>query len=126
MKTVEEANMFERTTRAFLLTLCISVAAAALGAVAHAEDVTVQLSIKKHRFVPSEIKAPAGKPILLRIKNQDATPAEFESITLRVEKVIAGNSEGVIRLRALEPGRYKFFDDFNKATTQGTLVVQPR
>ena len=94
---------------------------------AAAEDaVAVELSIKNHRFVPAEITAPAGKPIMLRIKNQDSTPAEFESVTLRVEKVIAGNSEGVIRLRALEPGRYKFFDDFNKSTTQGTLVVQPR
>ena len=94
---------------------------------ARAEDaVTVQLSIKNHRFIPAEITAPAGKPIMLRIKNLDSTPAEFESVTLRVEKVIAGNSEGVIRLRALEPGRYKFVDDFNKETTQGTLLVSPR
>jgi hypothetical protein len=44
-------------------------------------------------------------------------------VTLRVEKVIAGNSEGVVNIRALEPGRYKFFDDFN-AKNQGVLVVQ--
>ena len=76
-----------------------------------------------HRFEPAEISAPAGKPILLRIENFNSTPAEFESITLRVEKVIVGGSEGIIRLRPLEPGRYKFFDDFNKETTQGSLLV---
>jgi hypothetical protein len=90
-----------------------------------AEDaVTVQLSIKNHRFVPASVSAPAGKPILLRIKNLDASPAEFESITLRVEKVIAGHGEGVIRLRPLAPGSYKLFDDFHKDTTRGTLVVK--
>jgi len=87
------------------------------------EAVTIQLSIQNHRFRPAEITAPAGKPITLRIKNLDATPAEFESVSLRVEKVVAGNSEGVIRLRALQPGRYNFFDDFNQ-NAKGTLVVQ--
>jgi hypothetical protein len=48
---------------------------------------------------------------------------EFESVSLRVEKVVAANSEGVINLRPLKPGRYKFFDDFNAKTT-GTLVVE--
>jgi hypothetical protein len=90
------------------------------------DAVTVQLSIKNHRFVPAEVGAPAGKPILLKIRNLDATPAEFESITLRVEKVIAGHGEAIVRLRPLEPGRYSFFDDFNRSTTHGTLVVQQR
>ena len=38
---------------------------------------------------------------------------EFESKSLRVEKVVAANSEGVINVRALKPGRYEFYDDFN-------------
>jgi len=88
------------------------------------ETVTIQISIKNHRFQPAQIKAPADTAIRLQIKNLDATPAEFESVSLRVEKVIAGNSEGIINLRPLKPGRYNFFDDFNKATTRGTLVVQ--
>jgi hypothetical protein len=96
-----------------------------LGVTAQAQEAaSVQISIKDHRFAPAEIKAPANKPITLRVKNLDGTPAEFESVSLRVEKIIAGNSEGIINLRPLEPGRYQFFDDFNKATTQGALVVQ--
>jgi cupredoxin-like protein len=119
--------MVEFVMRAFRIMFGVCAATAIICAPLRADEVvTVQLSIKNHRFVPSEISAPAGRPIMLRIKNLDATPAEFESITLRVEKVITGDGEGVVRLRALEPGRYKFFDDFNKETTQGTLVVQPR
>jgi Cupredoxin-like domain len=44
-------------------------------------------------------------------------------VSLRVEKVVTGNSEGVIRLRPLEAGSYNFFDDFNPQTT-GVLVVR--
>jgi hypothetical protein len=41
-----------------------------------------------------------------------------------VEKVIAGNSEATIQLRALQPGRYRFFGEFNEKTAQGVLVVE--
>jgi len=87
------------------------------------EGASVSVSIKNHRFTPAEVHAPANVPIMLRIKNLDPTPMEFESVTLRVEKVVTGNGEGVIRLRPLSPGRYNFFDDFNPATT-GVLVVK--
>src|ERR1700686_4744774 len=79
------------------------------GAPAHAQEAAnVSISIKNHRFQPAEVQAPANVPIVLRVKNLDATPMEFESVSLRVEKVIAGNGQGVIRLRPLAPGRYKF------------------
>jgi len=89
----------------------------------HAQEVAVQISVKSHRFQPTEIRASANTPIILRIKNLDATPMEFESVSLRVEKVVVGNGEGIIRLRALSPGRYEFFDDFHPET-RGTLLVQ--
>ena len=87
------------------------------------ESVTIQLSLKNQRFQPAEIRAPAGRRITLRIKNLDATAAEFESVSLRVEKVIAGNSEASINIRPLQPGRYEFFDDFHQES-RGTLVIQ--
>jgi hypothetical protein len=65
----------------------------------------------------------ANVPITLRVKNLDSTPMEFESVSLRVEKVVTPNSEGVIRLRPLAPGRYNFFDDFNQEAN-GVLVVK--
>ncbi len=87
------------------------------------QAVSVSISVKNHRFQPAEIHAPAKVPIELRVKNLDPTPMEFESVSLRVEKVVTGNSEGVIRLRPLEAGSYNFFDDFNPQTT-GVLVVR--
>jgi hypothetical protein len=37
--------------------------------------------------------------------------------------VVAAGSEGVINVRALKPGRYEFYDDFNDKA-RGALTVQ--
>jgi plastocyanin len=89
-----------------------------------AEDaVTLNISMKDHRFQPAEMHAPAGKPIMIIVKNLDPAPAEFESNMLRVEKVVTGGGTITMRIRPLEPGRYRFFDDFHPET-QGYLVVK--
>jgi heme/copper-type cytochrome/quinol oxidase subunit 2 len=83
----------------------------------------VRLTYSKGQFQPSEVNAPADKPVTFRVKNLDAKAMEFESKSLRVEKVVAANSEGVINVRALKPGRYEFYDDFNEKA-RGALTVQ--
>jgi cupredoxin-like protein len=107
-------------TRTIFL-LCASLLAATPAVAQQAASVTV--TVKNHRFQPAELHAPARVPIELRVKNLDSTPMEFESVSLRVEKVVTGNGEGVIRLRPLEPGSYNFFDDFHQET-KGVLVVR--
>jgi cupredoxin-like protein len=110
-------------TRAMAMLL---LAGALIGAIAQAaaqEAATISITVKNHRFQPAEVHAPANVPIILRVKNLDAAPMEFESVSLRVEKVVTPNSEGIIRLRPLSPGRYNFFDDFNQETN-GVLVVR--
>jgi hypothetical protein len=83
----------------------------------------IQLTYSKGQFQPSQVRAPADKPIIFRVKNLDAKAMEFESTSLRVEKVVAAGSEGVINVRALKPGRYEFYDDFNDKA-RGALTVQ--
>jgi heme/copper-type cytochrome/quinol oxidase subunit 2 len=91
---------------------------------ARADDtVTIAVSLRNHQFQPGELHAPANKAITLVVKNTDATPAEFESNMLRVEKVVTGGGTITVRIRPLSPGRYRFFDDFHPET-QGYLVVQ--
>ena len=92
--------------------------------VARADDtVTVAVSLRNHQFQPAELHAPANKVIMIVVKNQDPTPAEFESNMLRVEKVVTGGGTIKVRIRPLAPGRYRFFDDFHP-DTQGYLVAQ--
>jgi Cupredoxin-like domain len=87
------------------------------------ERAAITIVVKNHRFEPAEIHAPANRPVAIAIKNLDAAPIEFESASLRVEKVIAHGAGGTVNVRALAPGRYEFFDDFHPET-RGALVVQ--
>jgi plastocyanin len=91
---------------------------------AMAQQTSVSLTIKDHRFSPSEVRVPANTPVTLTVKNLDATPEEFESKHLRVEKVIAGNGAATLHIRPLEPGRYRFFGDYHEDTAEGFLVVE--
>lgn len=106
-----------------LLTLTFASFLCAL-APAMAQEINLQIRIKNHRFEPTELKAPAGKPVMLRVINEDPTPEEFESKDLRVERVVGANAEGLFKLRPLQPGRYLFFGEFNEATARGYLVVE--
>jgi heme/copper-type cytochrome/quinol oxidase subunit 2 len=93
--------------------------------IAFAEDsAKLSLTLKDHKFSPAEVIAPAGKPIVIEVTNQDSTPAEFESKALRVEKVVAAGKKISVQVRPLTPGRYRFVDDYHEATTEGFLVVQ--
>jgi hypothetical protein len=83
----------------------------------------LQVTYSKGQFQPAELRAPADQAITIRVKNLDAKAIEFESKTLRVEKVVAANSEALLNVRAQKPGRYEFFDEFNEKA-RGALVVQ--
>jgi heme/copper-type cytochrome/quinol oxidase subunit 2 len=108
-----------------IVVAAIILGAAGLVSVAHAQQATeIQITHKDKKFQPTEISAPADTPIVLRVKNQDAKAIEFESKTLRVEKVIAANGEATINVRPQKAGRYEFFDEFNEKNARGALVVK--
>ena len=82
------------------------------------------LTIKDHKFDPAELKIPADKAATLVVKNLDATPEEFESKPLRIEKVVPPNSEASFQIRPLKPGRYKFVGEFHEDSAKGEIVVE--
>lgn len=108
-----------KITAVFVSALSLTMGSAAIAQ----QSSTLTVRVNQHRFEPRELTAPANVPIVLRIQNLDATPMEFESVSLRVEKAVVGKGEGIIRLRPLSPGRYEFFDDFHSETT-GVLVIR--
>ncbi len=114
-----------RSSRKSRMGLAGAIALALLATTTAAqESALVRVTLRDHRFQPAEPTAPAGKPITIEVTNLDSTPSEFESKTLRVEKVVAGGGKITIQVRALTPGRYRFFDDYHEDTTEGFLVVQ--
>ena len=94
---------------------------AAFGSNAVAEDYV--LTLKDHQFSPATLAVPAGQPFKLTVKNEQTTPAEFESSSLGREKVVAAGSSIVVNLGPLDAGDYKYVDDFHEETT-GTITAK--
>ncbi len=92
---------------------------------AMADDVTTyQISLKDKSFTPAELKVPAGKPFIIKFSNGNAAPAELEAKDLQIEKVAAGNSEIVVRVKAQQPGKYLFVDEYQEDVAKGYIVVE--
>ena len=108
--------------RGFLLMIGIAGLVAMGTAAARSDDYV--LTIKDHRFSPAEIKVPANERVSITVINEDATPEEFDSSALKVEKVVAGKSKGVVRIGPLKPGRYPFIGEYNEATAKGVVIVE--
>ena len=109
--------------RSILAVAALGGALIAAPAVAQ-EGTTIVLTVKDHRFDQTQPKAVANKPFTIVVKNQDQTAMEFESKSLRVEKVIPGGAEASFKIRALAPGKYKFEDEFHDKTAKGELIVE--
>jgi plastocyanin len=92
------------------------------GAVGAAESYT--LTIRDHKFAPAELEVPAGQKIKLLVKNEDGTPEEFESHSLKREKIIPGKSQATISIGPLDPGAYDFVGEFHEATAKGRIIAK--
>ena len=89
-----------------------------------AADNEIAITIKDHKFTPSEVRVPAGQKVKLVIENQDATPEEFESHELNREKIIAPRSKASVWIGPLKPGKYPFMGEFNQATAKGVVIAE--
>jgi hypothetical protein len=109
---------------AYLPLILIGLGAALSAPGALAADDIYTLTIKDHRFEPSQLDVPAGKKLKLVVKNLDPTPEEFESHDLKREKVIAGKGQATIAIGPLKPGTYKFVGEYHESTAQGQIVAK--
>jgi len=103
-----------------LLAAALVLSAPAAGALAQ----EFNLVIRDHKFEPQEIRVPAGKRVSVYVTNEDATPEEFDSAALKVEKVIAGRSKGLVRIGPLDAGRYEFIGEFHADTAKGAVIAE--
>jgi plastocyanin len=88
------------------------------------DSFTATITIRDHRFEPAELHVPAGKRILLTVINADPLSEEFDSTALKVEKVIAGKSQGIVHISPLNPGRYDFIGEYHEDTAKGQVVAE--
>jgi hypothetical protein len=110
----------------FALATCLVALFAPLAVPASAQNkaTEITISVKDNKFQPAETEVPANTPVVIKIKNLDPKPMEFESKELRFEKIIPGGGEATVNVRAQKPGRYEFFDDFHEETTRGALIFK--
>ncbi len=104
--------------------LILAMLGAPCGSAAAEDTYTATITIRDHHFEPAELHVPAGKRILLTVINTDPLSEEFDSTALKVEKVIAGKSQGVIHISPLSPGRYDFIGEYHEDTAKGRVVAE--
>lgn len=113
-----------RKFAALALNMSLAVSLAGVVTVAQAEDVpTFKLEMNDGKLNPARIEVPAGKRIKIEVRNTGKGAAEFESVQLRKEKVLAPGAESFVVIAPLDPGEYKFFDDFHQQA-QGVIVAK--
>lgn len=93
-------------------------------AVAAEELPTFKLYCNNGVFNPQKLEVPAGKKIRIDIYNTGTEAIEFESRQLRKEKALSPGSSSFVVIFPLDPGEYKFFDDFHIQIGQGSIVAK--
>ncbi|MEY2893613.1 MAG: hypothetical protein RJA98_3521 [Pseudomonadota bacterium] len=88
------------------------------------DDLTVALTLRNHQFEPAIVKVPAGQKVKLLVRNEDKTVEEFESKSLKREKLVPAGTTVTIVIGPLKPGRYSFFGEFHEATAKGEVVAE--
>jgi plastocyanin domain-containing protein len=103
-----------------IATLAFPLSLAALAA----GEPEMNVVIDGHKFIPDRIEVPAGRKVKLLVENKDATPEEFESGALKIEKVIPGKSKATVFVGPLKAGEYPFVGEFNEKTAHGVIVAK--
>jgi len=72
-----------------------------------------EITITDGKFDPEKIEVPAGQRFKITIKNTGSSPAEFENLSMRVEKVLGSGVQSFVVIHPLKPGSYHFIDEFH-------------
>ncbi len=89
-----------------------------------AADTVVALQFKDHQFTPQNLTVPAGQPLSLKVVNASKETIEFESFKLNREVAMTPGETITVRLPALSPGSYDFYDDFHQDVPEGAIVAK--
>ncbi|TXL73478.1 cupredoxin domain-containing protein [Vineibacter terrae] len=85
----------------------------------------VRITIRDHKFEPAMIEVPPNRALKLIVTNADSTAEEFESVGLKIERVIPPGKTAEFVVKPLRANRnYKFFGEFHPDTAQGQVVVK--
>lgn len=112
-----------RNFRCIIIAVLCGLAIVPAAVCASGDIPTVRVELDDGHISTRRIELPAGQRFRVEVVNKGTTPAEFESLPLGLELVVA---PGRTRSRALpgkSAGTYPFYDEFHMDTTQGVFVI---
>lgn len=110
---------------ALAMLLVALLLAALLPRPAAASDMpSYDLTLDNGKLIPEVLEVKAGEKFVIQLHNAGNTPAEFESNSLRKEKVLAPGVKSFVVIHPLRAGSYDFFDDFHLPDARGKVVAE--
>ena len=91
---------------------------------AQADDASLALTIKNHKFDPIAPTIPANTRVKVTFQNLDATTAEFMSDEFKGGKVATGGQTVTFFIGPLKPGTYEIHDEYAEAASKTKLTVK--
>lgn len=82
------------------------------------------LELNNGDLIPRELRVRAGERFKIRLHNTGDTPVEFESRSLRKEKVMGPGVDSFVVVHPLRPGEYDFFDEFHLPEARGKVIAE--
>ena len=91
---------------------------------ARPETASSEIRFENHHFTPQSLTISAGQELVIKVVNASSETIEFESFRLNREKAVPPGETVSVRLPALSPGSYDFYDDFHQDVPEGTIVAK--
>jgi hypothetical protein len=108
----------------YLAVMIFAIGSVVTSGPSRADDPVFRIVFNDGNVTPLRIEVPANCRIEIQLVNEGKTPAEFESLPLRKEKVIAPGVTTDLVMKGLDPGEYPFFDDFHPHAQPAVLVAK--
>lgn len=112
-------------TRPALLSLLLALATLITATSASADALPhYDLTLHNGELTPQNLHVKAGERFKINLHNTGNTPAEFESRSLRQEKVMGPGVDSFVVIHPLQPGEYDYFDEFHLPDAQGHVIAE--
>ena len=91
---------------------------------AMAQTANFEIVAQDGQWQPAQLTVPAGVKLRIALRNNGKLPVEFESLPLRLEKVVRPDSAATVTLLPLLPGSYRITDDLQPGTEPLTVIAR--
>jgi hypothetical protein len=97
----------------------------AVAGMAHAEDLpSYAITLKDHKYTPSEIHVASGKPFYVVVTNASDAADEFEMLFPPLEQGLQAGETRKVLVRPLKVGRFPYMGENDPDGERGAFISQ--